>query len=90
MIMTSKSNILSDREMQILYMIAQEKSSKVISELLYISLATVESHRKNIMMKVCAKNTAGIIVRAFQYGILDIDQYGNLKLNSHKVGNGKQ
>jgi len=52
---------LSKREIEILKLIVDESSSKEISELLTISIRTVETHRKNILKKLGVKNTLGLI-----------------------------
>ncbi|MDR6843514.1 response regulator transcription factor [Flavobacterium granuli] len=53
--------LLTEREIEIIILIALEYSSKEISEQLFISINTVETHRKNIMKKLKAKNTIGIV-----------------------------
>lgn len=53
--------LLTEREIEIIILIALEYSGKEISEQLYISTHTVETHRKNIMKKLKAKNTIGIV-----------------------------
>lgn len=61
---TYKPNVnplLTEREIEIIILIALEYSSKEISEQLFISTNTVETHRKNIMKKLKAKNTIGIV-----------------------------
>jgi DNA-binding NarL/FixJ family response regulator len=61
---TYKPNVnplLTEREIEIIILIALEYSGKEISEQLYISVNTVETHRKNIMKKLRAKNTIGIV-----------------------------
>jgi len=61
---------ISSREQQVLHLIAWEHNSKEIAKALYISEHTVLSHRKNLMSKLDVKNTAGMIRRAFEIGIL--------------------
>lgn len=61
---------LTKREKEILDHIAAEMSTKEIAAHLHISEKTVEVHRSHIMIKLNARNTAGIIVRAFELGIL--------------------
>jgi len=61
-----KSNIhlsdeLTQRETEIIKLIAMGKTSAVISKELFISTRTVETHRKNIMSKLNIHNAAGII-----------------------------
>jgi DNA-binding NarL/FixJ family response regulator len=53
--------LLTDREIEIIILIALEYSGKEISDQLFISINTVETHRKNIMKKLKAKNTIGIV-----------------------------
>jgi len=53
--------LLTEREIEIIILIALEYSGKEISEQLFISTHTVETHRKNIMKKLKAKNTIGIV-----------------------------
>lgn len=52
---------LSKRELEVLNLICKEFSSQEISEKLFISYHTVESHRANLMYKAGVKNTAGLV-----------------------------
>jgi DNA-binding NarL/FixJ family response regulator len=52
---------LSKRELDVLKLICDEKSTNEIAELLFISSSTVETHRANLLLKVGAKNTAGLV-----------------------------
>lgn len=61
---------LSRREMEILSLICQEYSSHEIAEKLFISKATVDVHRKNILQKTGARNLVGLIRFAIQTGIV--------------------
>ncbi len=61
---------LSKREKEILILIANEYTNAEISEKLYISQYTAETHRKNILRKINAKNTAGIVRYAIQHGLI--------------------
>jgi DNA-binding NarL/FixJ family response regulator len=61
---------LSNREREVLKLIAEGKSSKEISELLFISKRTVERHRANIMAKLNVKKTADIVKYAIQKGYI--------------------
>ncbi|MGL5112357.1 MAG: response regulator [Flavobacterium sp.] len=58
--------ILTEREIEILILISLEFSGKEISEQLFISTNTVETHRKNIMKKIKAKNTISIVKYALK------------------------
>ena len=61
---------LSRREEQILELIIDEKTTQEISEQLFISFGTVETHRRNIMIKLGVKNTAGMVRIALEYGLV--------------------
>jgi DNA-binding NarL/FixJ family response regulator len=61
---------LSRREKQILSMIANELTTGEISEQLHISFGTVETHRRNIMQKLGARNTAGMIRIAAEHKLI--------------------
>ena len=62
--------LISKREQQILAMVAYEKTTQEIAAQLFISDHTAISHRKNIMIKLGAKNAAGMVRRAFELGLL--------------------
>ena len=66
--------IISERERQVLQLIAYEYSSNEIAQKLYISHHTVVSHRKQLLQKMNVRNTAGLIRRAFEEHILQIPQ----------------
>ena len=61
---------LSLREIEVLDLISQEQTSDEIARTLFISPHTAVSHRKNLFEKLGAKNSAGLIRRAFELGIL--------------------
>jgi DNA-binding NarL/FixJ family response regulator len=58
--------ILTDRELEIITLIALEFSGKEISDQLFISMNTVETHRKNIMKKLDAKNSISLVKYALK------------------------
>jgi DNA-binding NarL/FixJ family response regulator len=58
--------LLSGREIEIITLIALELSGKEISERLFISRNTVETHRKNIMKKLKAKNSISLVKYAIK------------------------
>jgi len=64
---------LTDRETQIVQLICIGKSSKEIADLLFISVRTVETHRKSIFSKTDCKNTATLAIYAVKTGIYQID-----------------
>lgn len=63
--------ILSPREMEIIILIALEYSGKEISEKLFISSHTVETHRKNIMKKLNIKSTIGLVKYALKNNLIN-------------------
>jgi DNA-binding NarL/FixJ family response regulator len=66
----SADSLLSDREIEIITLIALEFSGKEISEQLFISINTVETHRKNILKKLNAKNTISLVKYAIKYNLI--------------------
>jgi len=61
---------LTRREQDVLVAISEEMTTKEISEKLFISHKTVENHRMNIMSKLGAKNSVGIIKIALEKELL--------------------
>jgi len=61
---------LSRREKEILALIISELTSSEIAEKLFIGLGTVESHRRNMIRKLGVRNTAGLVVAAYEYDLL--------------------
>lgn len=62
--------VLSKREAEILKLIAEELTAHEIAIQLYISQHTVNSHRKNLLAKLGAKNTAGLVKYAVVHGLI--------------------
>jgi DNA-binding NarL/FixJ family response regulator len=60
---------LSPRELQVLRMVAEGKTSKDIAELLDLGLQTVRSYRKTMMKKLGVNNVAGLTQFALAAGI---------------------
>ncbi len=61
---------VSRREKQILQLIVDEKTTSEIAESLFISFGTVETHRRNLLLKLNARNTAGLVKSALEYDLL--------------------
>lgn len=61
---------LTKREKEILDLLVKGMTSSEISELLYISSRTVDTHRFNMMKKLGAKNTTSLLHEAKQLGLL--------------------
>jgi DNA-binding NarL/FixJ family response regulator len=62
--------ILTPREIEVLKLIAEGKSNKMIGDQLFISTHTVERHRANIMEKLNFKKTADLVKYAIQKGYI--------------------
>ncbi|MEH6704759.1 MAG: response regulator transcription factor [Galbibacter orientalis] len=62
---------LSPREKDVLALLGEELTSKEISEKLFISVNTVETHRKNILLKTGSKTTTGAVRFAIESGLFD-------------------
>jgi DNA-binding CsgD family transcriptional regulator len=66
--------ILSDREIEVMSLIVQGYINKEIAEQLNIGLATVITHRKNIMEKLGARSLVDIIIYAVVNGLVDVGE----------------
>ncbi len=62
---------ITDREKEVLALIAQEFTTSEIAEKLFISPHTVESHRKNLISKLGVRSAAGLVKYAVQMGLVD-------------------
>lgn len=70
-IKTDLGHQLTGREIEIITLIALEYSGKEISEQLFISTNTVETHRKNIMKKLQAKSTISLVKFALKNNLIN-------------------
>ena len=70
---TDEFSRLTNREKEILQLIAEGYTSKMIGEKKFISVKTVENHRANIMNKLDIHETAGLVRYAIQIGLVDLD-----------------
>lgn len=64
---------LSEREMEVLMLITQGRSTKYIAEKLFLSTHTVYTHRKNILKKLSCKSAAELINYAYTQGLVEKD-----------------
>lgn len=62
---------ITERELEVLQMIVKEFTNQEIAEKLYISPRTVDAHRRNLLQKTGARNTAGLVKYAFQHGLVN-------------------
>jgi DNA-binding NarL/FixJ family response regulator len=65
-----KNSQLTPREIEIIKLIAQEKTTAQISRQLFLSEHTVETHRKNIVRKTGVKTAIGIVNYAREHNLL--------------------
>jgi len=68
---TAQSAKLTAREIEVVKLIVQEYTTQEIADRLFISLFTVESHRRNIMRRLNVKRVAGVIKFAISTGLVD-------------------
>lgn len=61
---------LTRREKEVLQLIIKEMTTDDIAGKLFISKTTVISHRKSLLRKLNAKNTAGLVKAAYEFGLL--------------------
>lgn len=66
----SKTPIITRREKEVLLLIADGLTNNEIALKLFISITTVETHRKNLLAKFEVKNTASLIRMATQYQLI--------------------
>jgi len=68
-----QQKILSDREIEVMSLIVQGYINKEIADRLNIGLATVITHRKNIMDKLGIKSVSALTIYAVMHGYVDIN-----------------
>ncbi len=69
---TTEQNLqaISKREKEVLQLVAQGLTTKEIADKLIVSKRTIETHRSNILKKLNVQNTAELITKANQMGLL--------------------
>lgn len=67
--------VLSERENEIIVLIAEGQTNEQIAEFLFLSKHTVNTHRKNIMAKLGVKNTAGIVMYAVKTALVSPNRF---------------
>ncbi len=63
-------SLLTDREKEVLQLLAEGRSNKEVAQLLNLSVYTVETHRTRIMQKLDLHNTAEIVLYAVRKKII--------------------
>ena len=69
-----RRKVLTDREIEVMSLIVQGYINKEIAEKLNIGLATVITHRKNIMDKLGMKSVSALTIYAVMHGYVDINK----------------
>jgi DNA-binding NarL/FixJ family response regulator len=72
---TCEPIVLSERENEIIKLIAEGNTNPQIAEQLFLSSHTVNTHRKNIMAKLGVKNTAGIVMYAVKTNLVSPNKF---------------
>jgi DNA-binding NarL/FixJ family response regulator len=68
--LTDSYHLLTDREKEVLHLLAEGRSNKEVATLLNLGVSTVETHRSNLMQKLNLHNTAEIVLYAVRKGII--------------------
>jgi DNA-binding NarL/FixJ family response regulator len=63
--------ILSKREIEVLKLVCKEFSNVEIAQKLFLSVSTVETHRKNLIAKLGVQNTVGLVKFAIRNNLID-------------------
>ena len=65
--------LLTNKEQEIFDLLAQNKSTKEIAQILKISQKTVRNHISNTMQKLCVKGRCNAIIELLRLGAISID-----------------
>jgi two-component system, NarL family, response regulator NreC len=68
--LTDSYHVLTDREREVLHLLAEGRSNKEVAVLLDLGLSTIETHRANLMQKLNLHNTAEIVLYAVRKGLI--------------------
>jgi DNA-binding NarL/FixJ family response regulator len=68
--LTDSFHLLTDREREVLQLLAEGRTNKEVAALLDVGLSTVETHRANLMQKLNLHNKAEIVLYAVRKGII--------------------
>ena len=62
---------LTKREKEILEQMAQGLSAQEVADKIFVSLDTVETHKRNIVQKLKARNTVDAVAKAIRRGLIE-------------------
>jgi two-component system, NarL family, response regulator NreC len=68
--LTDSYDLLTDREKEVLHLLAEGRSNKEAAAQLDVGLSTIETHRANLMQKLNLHNTAEIVLYAVRKGLI--------------------
>lgn len=71
-------SLLTNREMDVLKGISSGMQTKEIAEMLYVSVNTVETHRKSLFLKFEVRNAVELVLKAINNGIIHLDPNKNI------------
>jgi DNA-binding NarL/FixJ family response regulator len=69
----NETPIITRREKEVLELIADGMTNNEIAHTLFISVTTVDTHRKNLLAKFHARNTASLVKIAMQLNLLQVE-----------------
>lgn len=72
---------ITKREKEVLELISLEYTTREIAKKLFVSTYTVDTHRRNILIKLDCKNMAGMIRKGFELGLLSHSNIDNITLS---------
>ena len=70
---TDSAALLTHREIEVLKLICQQLTAEEIGERLFISSATVNGHRNNLLHKTGSRNITGLVMYAIRNGIVELN-----------------
>jgi len=82
---TAQSKVLSDRELQVLTLVAEGFSSREIANRIYVSTKTVETYRARFAEKLGLKTRADVVRYALDLGLLSAEKFSPPKRDSHAM-----
>lgn len=68
----TKGMDLTEREIEVLKLITEEFTNQEIADKLFISVRTVDAHRRNLMEKIGTKNMAGLVLYYSEKGLYNV------------------
>lgn len=73
---------ISNRELEVLQLISMAYSTTEIAQELFIGSETAKTHRRNLLAKLDTKNSAGLVRRGFELGLLHAQKPQRLEIAS--------